>query len=145
MFGAPVSSMFASFAREGTVIQVSSPKSMAQSTEQSMESREVWKRAEFVTRLMGEFGYSESDVVHTVRRLLAVDCDPLLQDQVTSWFLDGVLPSDEIAGHSVASLMASGRAASPVAAMFTMEWLRRDPKHALASLARPTDWAVPRD
>jgi len=92
--------------------------------------------ASTVARLTSEFGYPEHGAKSVAVRLSQLQ--PALAVQAERWWDTGEPIALEVSGHSVDSLKRA-HGLNDIAAILTLDWLIRDPKAALAQLARGHD------
>jgi len=93
-----------------------------------------------IPRLVAEFGYPQAGAQLVADKL--ADASPDIQDAFMRWWTTGRLPDPEnleIEGYTVQRLMEE-HGMKPVAAFLTLDWLRREPEKARASLKKGHDW-----
>lgn len=91
-----------------------------------------------ISRLISEFKYPPKGAALVAEKILA--CAPDLQRAFTTWWENGELPSVEVEGYSVERLMLE-HGMNPIAALLTLDFLRREPQRALTSLHKGHDQA----
>jgi hypothetical protein len=91
---------------------------------------------DLVSRLVSEFGYSPYAAAVTAKEL--VTAHPRVQEAFYHWWRTGKVTDLEVEGYNVRRL-ANERGMNPIAALLTLDWLLKEPKAALESLARKHD------
>jgi hypothetical protein len=94
------------------------------------------ERDTVVSRLVEEFGYPLHGASLVADKLLALS--PPVREAFISWWDGGPLPSLEISGETVRTLMDQ-HGQQPIAAFLTLDWLQRDPVAARRVLRKGHD------
>lgn len=89
------------------------------------------------SRLIEEFGYPEFGAELVANKLSK--CSLEIQEAFQDWWDTGVLPELELEGYSIQHLMKE-HGMSPIAALLTLDWLKRNPEEAITSLDKGHDW-----
>ena len=92
--------------------------------------------ADLVSRLIGEFGYSPHAADIAARELVAAT--PRIQEAFYHWWKTGKVSALEVEGYN-AQRLADEHGMNPIAGFLTLDWLLKEPKAALSSLARGHD------
>jgi len=102
----------------------------------------MFEVADLIPRLTSEFGYTPAGA-RSVSGHLA-DADGAIQAAFWRWWQTGEVDSTlEIEGYTAERLVAE-KGIKPPGAFATLDWLLRDPKHALTTLRRGHDRILPR-
>jgi hypothetical protein len=97
------------------------------------------QREELVERLTREWGYPASGAHVVADRMSRLE--PAVLEAFRQWWSSGNLPELTMAGYTVAQLMQE-HGLNPMAAFLTLDWLKREPGPARASLRRGHDLVV---
>jgi len=87
--------------------------------------------AELTRRLVDELGYPPHGAELVAERIEHL-AGPL-HDAFVAWWQGGTLPAVEVNGHSADQLVRN-HGLTPLAALLTLDWLRREPEAAHAAL-----------
>jgi hypothetical protein len=97
------------------------------------------QREELMERLIREWGYPASGARLVADRISRLDTAVL--EAFRQWWSSGNLPELTVAGYTVVRLMHE-HGMNPIAALLTLDWLKREPAQALASLRSGHDQVV---
>jgi|SRR3990172_3538034 len=89
-----------------------------------------------IPRLVSEFSYPQAGAQLVADKL--VSCSPEIRVAFLELWNTGRLTEMQIEGYTVQRLMTEHHM-KPIAAFLTLDWLRRDPQKALASLKKGHD------
>jgi hypothetical protein len=89
-----------------------------------------------ILRLVSEFGYPQAGAQLVAGKLAS--CSPELQAAFLEWWNTGHFSEIQVEGYTVQRLMTEHHM-KPIAAFLTLDWLRREPQKALASLKKGHD------
>lgn len=92
---------------------------------------------ELIPRLISEFHYPPQGANIIAQKL--VNCSPDLQNAFITFWETGEIPPLEVEGYTVERLVTE-HGMKPIAALLTLDWLKREPEKAKASLIKGHDF-----
>jgi hypothetical protein len=89
--------------------------------------------------LQERFGYAKQQAPRVAEQIL--DLPPDLRSDFDVYWETGAVPSRDVDGYNAEHLVAT-RGMTPIGAILTLGWLRREPLRAKRSLQRRRDYVV---